>query len=845
VLFKAKILLLGIFLISLLPGKSHFLPLTPFEEPQLNSIHWKFPGSNTALFSNKIEIDIFNWQIITKDVSSLKLEIKFPAWESIGIAPQNMEIPEPIQISPIQWHKNTPVVNIQIIPWRIEKGRLEFLSQGELEIHYDTAEFSEYFHPFLLDTPHTHVNRRAESTQYLIITSETFLSTAQNLADMHTNEVESGFELITEVITVESLGHLITGDDIRNFIQSQIHLKPDLKFLLLFGDENDIPPIYYNNDYPSDDFYSTPSGDNIFSGNPQLASGRIPVSTLQEAENIVENIRSYTLNPIPGIWRSRMGLVADDMYRSCAFNDSEFSHTTNSDNIYDSLIPFLPVTTFYGVQYVLQQVPSGCAYPNLTRDIIHNLNSGLAMINYIGHGDSETWAGEKLITKSRDLQLIQPEENKFPIWIAGTCSFGKYYGENSFMESLLLETGGAIAVVATTDAVGYTENSNYLNNLFGITSTAGIRQFVEDSHNYRLGEIVRLAKNNAFYKFHTFGDPALRLPFPKKDDALIKSYPESISLIEDHTLEVENISVSSTLLVEAQEKEINFGEDSTLFFSSPGVNFAKVHFEDGNACFRVPLDAGYCSDCTASLRLYQDDEGKNGAIQYLPSLPLSIISSERNDNEGPEIMLWQNNTLLHEGTAIIPSAPIKVELYDESGINLMEALGHGIHYAFGEDELTLIPGEEFTYTDCSKGWLTIPVPTTIHSGRQQFYFEAWDGVNNQSNITIQWDILDRTPSQSFNLNKVYPIPNPFSDKTHFTMIVPHLPAEITITVYTLDGEKIIRIEQIATEEFTAIPWNGLDATGRDIPGGAYLYHVVAKTEGKPVFEEIYTLAKIP
>ena len=223
----------------------------------------------------------------------------------------------------------------------------------------------------------------------------------------------------------------------------------------------------------------------------------------------------------------------------------------------------------------------------------------------------------------------------------------------------------------------------------------------------------------------------------------------------------------------------------------------------------------------------------------------AYFSSKGDDNEGPEITLWQNNISLNEGTAIIPSIPITVELYDESGINLMEALGHGIRYAFSEDELTLILGEEFTYTDCSKGWLTIPVPADINTGRQQFYLEAWDGVNNKSIITKQWEILENFPSQSLLLSKVYPIPNPFSDNTHFTMIVSHLPAEISVTVYTLDGVKIIRIEQIATEEFTAIPWDGLDANGRGIPGGAYFYHVTAKTEGEPLFEDIYKLAKIP
>ena len=60
----------------------------------------------------------------------------------------------------------------------------------------------------------------------------------------------------------------------------------------LSGDEIDIPPIYSNLNYPSDDFYTTADDDNIQSGDPQLASGRIPVSTEEDAWTIVNKIKN-------------------------------------------------------------------------------------------------------------------------------------------------------------------------------------------------------------------------------------------------------------------------------------------------------------------------------------------------------------------------------------------------------------------------------------------------------------------------------------------------------------------------------------------------------------------------
>ena len=149
------------------------------------------------------------------------------------------------------------------------------------------------------------------------------------------------------------------------------------------------------------------------------------------------------------------------MYRSCSLDQGDSSHTVYSQEIYDTLKTLLPVLPYYGVHYTLHN----CAYPDLTRDLIQTINNGVSLINYIGHGDTETWAGENILSKSRDLPLIHVSENRLGIWVAGTCSFGNYYEQNSFMESLLFKEEGAIAIIATTDEIGYDPNWNYIKNM--------------------------------------------------------------------------------------------------------------------------------------------------------------------------------------------------------------------------------------------------------------------------------------------------------------------------------------------------------------------------------------------
>ena len=94
------------------------------------------------------------------------------------------------------------------------------------------------------------------------------------------------------------------------------------------------------------------------------------------------------------------------------------------------------------------------------------------------------------------------------------------------------------------------------------------------------------------------------------------------------------------------------------------------------------------------------------------------------------------------------------------------------------------------------------------------------------------------------LSKVYPIPSPFSESTHFTMFISEIPSSIIITVYSLIGNKIRVLKDEADKNFFSIYWDGKDEYGNKIANGAYFYHVRAETESHQIFENIYKLAKI-
>ena len=279
-----------------------------------------------------------------------------------------------------------------------------------------------------------------------------------------------------------------------------------------------------------------------------------------------------------------------------------------------------------------------------------------------------------------------------------------------------------------------------------------------------------------------------------------------------------------------------------------------MDFTGRSTCFRIPKDAGSCDSCVV-IQVYQEDEtGWGGKIETLQDI--SLFGSADNfitDSLGPVIHLYQKNRPLSDGSAIFPNKDITISLEDESGFNLMETIGHGILYAFDDENLTRISGNEFLYADCNSGSVKIPIPFMLE-GKHEFYLEAWDGLNNKSETLIYLDLLPPIDADKLHLSKVYPIPNPFAKNTHFTMISTHFPVDIIINIYSINGFKVNTLNKSVNECvesysenegcFVQIKWDGRNENEHKIANGAYFYHVKAETNNNLVFEGIYKLAKI-
>jgi hypothetical protein len=288
--------------------------------------------------------------------------------------------------------------------------------------------------------------------------------------------------------------------DFLSTAKAQWQLKP--RFVLLVGDATFDPRNYLglgNFDFvptylaetalletASDDWFADFSGQGI----PQMAIGRLPVRTAQEAAALVSKIVNYDQSVGAG-WKKQVLLVADR-------NDSQNNFEAEAAAVRALLPGDLTVSEIF----------QGSAGANANTDLLNSLNvQGQGMVNFIGHGSEAVWTGG--LFSSTDASGLT-NGSMVPFVVSMTCLNGYFqdiYG--TALAKALIEApgGGAVAVWAssglTDSAPQAVMNQGLIKALFG-------------AQPMTLGEAAATAKTavtdlDVRRTWILFGDPATRL----------------------------------------------------------------------------------------------------------------------------------------------------------------------------------------------------------------------------------------------------------------------------------------------------------------------------------------------
>jgi len=723
----------------------------------------------------------------------------------------------------------------------------------------------------------------------IIITHPLFSLYAGKLADFHLNNDGITSLIVTpQEIYNEFSGGIPDICAIRNFLRMK-YLKQKgsghpLRYLLLFGDgsfENKTPPPDNPNFIPtyqsensnvvvssftSDDFYGLlDDGEGEADGTEDIGIGRIPVSDTNQAGIILMKIKRYIDPTNDGDWKNVICLTADDEDGNTHMTDAEGLAAVLKDSV-----PVYNIDKIYLDAFKQTTTVNGQSYPEVTNSINDRINSGCLIFNYTGHGNESGLAAERVV-KPEGINSWR-NGGRLPLFITATCEFSrfddiefnvatrKWIGKPSGGKMVLLnKEGGGIGLMSTTRVV-YSAPNFFLNrNIFACA-------FNRDSlgNSMGLGDIIRIAKNNSGSgpnkrNFTLLGDPALKLAYPYYgkvvtdsinhvwiDDKIDSLKALSLISIAGHIEDIHgnvmnsfNGTVTPTVYDKANKIRTlaNDGGQSMTFNLRNNILFSgKTMAKNGRFRFDfiVPRDIDYSFGQGKISYYANDDKGDmNGSFSGIIVGGFSKILP--NDNEGPEISLFMNDTLFRNGGITDNSPRLLAILSDKGGINTTgSGIGHDLTgYLDNASNKSFVLNSYFEndFDNYMKGSIKYNL-SGLTEGSHSLTLKAWDIYNNSSEKTISFQVVS---GEKFQLKNLLNYPNPFFTETRISLEHnrPDNMLNVVINVFNINGKiiRIIRTKVAATGyKLPPVSWDGKDEGGRKCGKGMYPYSITIISE---------------
>jgi len=381
------------------------------------------------------------------------------------------------------------------------------------------------------DTP-SDLRSSGQGADYIAITHADFRSAAQELA-----AYRGAQRLRTAVVDVQDIydefSHGIPdAEAIRSFLSYAYFnwTTPAPAYVVLFGDGHYDPKNNLNTDAPIsfmppyladvDPWLRETAADNLYvcvdedDNFPDMAIGRLPVTTVAEANALVAKIISYEQIPSEN-WMGELLFIADN-------TDDAGNFAQDLDRVVDNHLP-----QPYTAEKIYYDGDTDTVAA--TRSAIQAaINQGKLIVNYAGHGAYNRWATEKLFSVDAALPLTNTD--RLPLMVPMTCWEGYFIrpdtADPALAETLLrLPTTGAIASWSAT-GLGLATGHDYLNR--------GLFDAIFKEDIIELGPATTYAKHSLYASgyytdlldtYTLFGDPATRLNVLPVDLQIEKQTP--------------------------------------------------------------------------------------------------------------------------------------------------------------------------------------------------------------------------------------------------------------------------------------------------------------------------------
>ncbi|MEG2336921.1 MAG: type IX secretion system sortase PorU, partial [Bacteroidales bacterium] len=367
-----------------------------------------------------------------------------------------------------------------------------------------------------IDTQNLHA---LNSIEYVIVAHPDFQKEAQELGELHRqNNVKTAVLLTTQVYNEFSAG-IVDPSAIRRLMkmlydkaQENKELTPP-SYLLLFGDASyDVKNVLNKNsnfiptfepvsngsgdgDVGDDDFAYLGTNESSANAMPDIAVGRLPVSSTEQAQNVLAKIKRYmhpylykeeTMDQTSlnfGDWKNVITFISDDGERfDQRYEDSgQFASAIYKEE------PQMNIKKIYSDAYQRYSTPKGATYPDARKALHEGMDKGALFVGYMGHSGWNAWSDEKILI----LEDIYKWKNSYayPMMFSSSCTFS-YFDQVAQISGgelcVLTPNGGAISMVAAsrTANIGSIEKIQSDFVRYAIQKQEGIPPSIGDAYLY-------------------------------------------------------------------------------------------------------------------------------------------------------------------------------------------------------------------------------------------------------------------------------------------------------------------------------------------------------------------------
>ena len=309
-----------------------------------------------------------------------------------------------------------------------------------------TAAFSAIYSQYYLNAGL--YNPAREVGEMLVIAPEDYLETLSAFSEW---KIQKGIK--TTTVTLAEAGE--SPEEIKEFIAEFYQDNPQLVYVLLVGDHEDLPTYSYgysgSEQLYSDSYYGQLEGDDYF---PEVLVGRFS-GTVSDVAVMVNRTLEYEINPLEGDWVTKaVGIGSNEGDGYGDDGEPDWQHLRNiGDKLTEKGYSF--IYEFYDGSHGLNDLSDS---PSATM-ISDAVNDGVGLLNYTGHG-----AQDIFVTGSYTSADVNALENsgKYPFVISVACNNGTFVNGSSLCESWLTvqhdgAPAGAVAACGSSILMAWAE----------------------------------------------------------------------------------------------------------------------------------------------------------------------------------------------------------------------------------------------------------------------------------------------------------------------------------------------------------------------------------------------------